>query len=308
MSRLDIVKDKKCAIFTHKSPDGDCLGSAYAMSNYLKRHQVAHHVLTDEVIPDNYLFLKTDKFISASDADDSYDMAIILDTSNMDRVANNELLDRCKEKMVIDHHKTNKAFCDYNIIEILSSTGELLYNLFVEDHYQIDIEDAKGLYTALVTDTGNFKYDSVTSNSFIMASELVKTGLDFSSINQEIYDNDAIEKVRLVSKSISDIKIIDHLAITVVTQDMLKEYGCQMHHSDGIVEKARAIKGVEIAVLIKEIDSENVKISMRSKLDYDVTPLCMKYHGGGHKKAGGFSFKGTVKEAEEMLIKEVLGK
>jgi len=307
----NIISSKEpCLIIPHQSPDGDCLGSSYTLSNFLDRHNIEHNIVMDDVIPTNYLFLIKENMIKSEDipSDKKFEYAIILDTSSLDRAGTTEtVLGQCHQKIVIDHHKTNSFFGDFNVVEMVSSVGELLFNLYEEIDYKIDLEDAKGLYTSIVTDTGEFRYSNTSESTLVAASKLFATGFDFEAISREIFSNQEIEKVILKSTSLSNLELHGDkkVALMVVTQKMLEETNCQMFHSDGIVEAGRDISGVEVSVLLKEVDENTVKASMRSKSYLDVSEISLIFSGGGHSRAAGCTIKQSLAEAKKTLLKEI---
>lgn len=307
----NIISSKSsCLIIPHQSPDGDCLGSSYTLSNFLDRHQIKHHIIMDDVIPTNYLFLQKDNMIKSEDItdDQTFEYAIILDTSSLDRVgASSAVLDKCHKKIVIDHHKTNSFFGDFNVVEMVSSVGELLYNLYQELNYKIDLEDAKGLYTSIVTDTGEFRYSNTSSETLMIVSKLFDTGFDFESISREIFSNQEIQQVILKSTCLANLELHkdNKIVLMYVSQDMLKETNSQMFHSDGIVESGRDISGVEVSILLKEMDENTVKVSMRSKSYLDVAQISLLFDGGGHARAAGCTIKLPLNEAKLKILKEI---
>jgi len=307
----NIISSKSsCLIIPHQSPDGDCLGSSYTLSNFLDKHQIKHNIIMDDVIPTNFLFLQKENMIKSEDVteDQTFEYAIILDTSSLDRVgASASVLDKCHKKIVIDHHKTNSFFGDFNVVEMVSSVGELLYNLYQDINYEIDLEDAKGLYTSIVTDTGEFRYSNTTSETLKIASKLFETGFDFGTISREIFSNQEIHQVILRSTSLANLELHSDkkIALMYVSQDMLKETNCQMFHSDGIVESGRDISGVEVSILLKEVDENTVKVSMRSKSYLDVAEISLLFNGGGHNRAAGCTIKLPLNDAKFKILKEI---
>jgi phosphoesterase RecJ-like protein len=304
-----IVSSKgKCLIIPHQSPDGDCLGSSFTLSNFFDKHDIEHFIIMDDIIPSNYMFLKKDNMITSEQVSGTYDYAVILDTSSLDRAgATSDVIKRCQSLVVIDHHKTNCYFGDVNIVEMVSSVGELLYNLYQEIDYTIDQTDAIGLYTSIVTDTGEFRYSNTSSQTLKVASALFDTGFDFENISREIFSNQELKQVILKSTSLSAIELHsdNKLAMLTVSQDMLKKLSCEMYHSDGIVEAGRDITGVEVSVLLKEIDSKTVKVSMRSKAYLDVAEISLIFSGGGHARAAGCTVELSLDETKQKIIEEI---
>lgn len=310
---LKQLKDKKCLIIPHQSPDGDCLGSSFSLSHYLDRHNIHHKIIIDDEIPTNYQFLIKDNMITSDvflSYNEKYDIAVILDTSSLDRVGAKEaVLDFVDQTIVIDHHKTNTSFGDINVVEMKSSVGEILYNLYQLNGYSIDQTDAIGLYTSIVTDTGEFKYSNTDASTLHVVAALYETGFDFSTVNQKIYMQ-PLEKVKLQSRVIDQVKLYfdGKVAFTIVTQDLLKELKCKMFHSDGIVEAVRDIEGVELSIMIKELDSHKVKASLRSKSYFDVSELSLIYDGGGHARAAGCTIHKNIGDSIEDLMQHIEGK
>ena len=304
-----IVSSKgKCLIIPHQSPDGDCLGSSFTLSNFFDKHDIEHFIIMDDIIPSNYMFLKKDNMITSEQVSGTYDYAVILDTSSLDRAgATSDVIKRCQSLVVIDHHKTNCYFGDVNIVEMVSSVGELLYNLYQEIDYTIDQTDAIGLYTSIVTDTGEFRYSNTSSQTLKVASALFDTGFDFENVSREIFSNQELKQVILKSTSLSAIELHsdNKLAMLTVSQDMLKKLSCEMYHSDGIVEAGRDITGVEVSVLLKEIDSKTVKVSMRSKAYLDVAEISLIFSGGGHARAAGCTVELSLDETKQKIIEEI---
>lgn len=306
-----IESGSSCLIIPHKSPDGDCLGTSLSLANFFMKNDCEIHVLIDETIPTSFRFLNIPLTLTSEEfilKNLSVDYAIIIDTSDIERVGTTkEVLDRCSQKVVIDHHKTNKHFGDYNIVEMTSSVGELLYQIYAEMNYMIDEIDAVGLYTSIVTDTGNFRYSNTTSSTLRIVSKLFETGFNFEDINRRIYGNQELVKVKLRSEALSNMQLYNNNKIVIleVTQELLKSTGCEMFHSDGIVEAGRDISGVEVSILLKEISKDIIKVSMRSKEYLDVSEVSLMFRGGGHSRAAGCTINKPLNEAKELILFEI---
>jgi phosphoesterase RecJ-like protein len=235
----------------------------------------------------------------------NFDYIIILDTSSLDRVgASKEVLGLDGVKVVIDHHKTNSYFGDINIVEPVSSVGELLYNLFSQMNQTLNQEMAKGLYTSIVTDTGEFRYSNTEASTLRAVATLIETGFDFGKVSQEIFSNIPKKKMLLQSHAISlgNSYFNDKVFVSKVTQDMIQSLECEMFHSDGIVEMGRDIEGVEVSILLKEVDNATVKVSMRSKSYVDVSEVSLVFSGGGHARAAGCTVNEPIDQVEKKLI------
>lgn len=307
-----IIKENlTCLIIPHQSPDGDCLGSSYALSHFLDLKGCKNTIAMNGQIPTNFSFLQKDNMrndFQILESDVHYDVTIVLDTSSTDRIgASMEVVGLGHEILVIDHHKTNTYYGDENVVASVSSVGELLYSLFLPYLETFNQEIAKGLYTSIVTDTGDFRYSNTSAQTLKIVSYLFETGIDFYDINRKIFSNQPLNQVLLKSKVLSNIQSYDNqkIIVTYVTQDLLDEHNCQMFHADGIVEMGRDIENCEVSVLLKEYESNLIKVSMRSNAYVDVSEISLLFDGGGHSRAAGCTLNTDLKEAEKIIVDQI---
>ena len=217
------------------------------------------------------------------------------------------LFDKAKTTVNIDHHKTNPGFGDYQIINPnASSCGEVLYEYFKNNNWQITRDVADCLYVAIMTDTGNFRFENTTSKVFKIVSDLVDIGANPTTLYKNCYETKSKNFVMFqnycVNKAIfsSDNKI----AYTTVYKKDLEKFSAGDDYTDGIAETLRAIETTEVSFVVKEVDSKTTKVSMRSK-NLDVSKICMLYNGGGHTFAAGCTMKYGINESIERLLKEI---
>lgn len=303
---------KTIAILSHISPDGDNVGSVLAMGHALMAncHAEVKWIKTDE-IPEHLMFLSgTDDYIA--EIGSSYDIAIVVDCGDLDRLgAYKNIKEHTKIVINIDHHQTNTKFGDINIVKPnASSTAELVFTLLKTIEFKITKECAEALYTGISTDTGSFKYSNTTSYTHALASELIDYGIDVGAINVFLYQNKSFDKMQLFIKSVNQMSFYKdrQIAITYVDQNMLDETKTEMNDSDGIVEFARNIRGVEVACLIKVHEADGrIKCSFRSKNSVDVSKFCEAHNGGGHVRAAGCTFETTDKQMViDAIMKEIV--
>jgi phosphoesterase RecJ-like protein len=211
----------------------------------------------------------------------------------------------------IDHHKTNTRFGDLMLIDTLaSSTGEIIFQLLKAWEVTFTSEIAEALYVAIVTDTGSFKYQNTTSNTHRIVAELYDIGLDTEKIARSLFHNEPQSKIKLHAACMQDLSFYQDgkVAMAVVSKQLLTAHHASMLETDGLVEKIRDIRGVEMVILLKELNDMETKISMRSIGAVDVSYFAQKFSGGGHKNAAGFSIKDTLKNALDLVISEVAKK
>ncbi len=295
---------------SHINPDGDALGSTSSMYTIIyEKFKKKADILVIGHLPNCYKFLphiETAKF--EFDISMVYDLVITLDVASLDRLANHQILfDKAKNTINIDHHKTNNGFADINIINpSASSTGEVLLGIYNEQNWDISLETATGLYTAILTDTGGFRYENTSEKVFLSVAQLVKIGINPNEIYKNCYEKKSKDFVMFQNSCVNKAEFLfnDKVAYTTVYKKDLEKYQAKDDFTEGLVETLRAIDSTEIAFIAKEIDSKSTKISMRSKT-VDVAGICAEYGGGGHTFAAGCLIKTSIDKALKKLLKTI---
>ena len=303
-----IEDSSRILIITHVNPDGDTLGCASALKAYVgDKADILIQIKDNFNFPNTYNFLPhINNSKNLSNLDNDYDLVIALDVASIDRIIDKakDIFEHAKNSIVIDHHKTNLGFAKINYIKGgISSTGEVLFDLFEKLNIEITHEMALGLYSAILTDTGCFKYESTTQHTFLIASKLSKI-IDTSKIADLCYTNKPKNLIlfqnHLVSNAIFCLN--DKIAYTLITKEIIEKYSAKDEYTEGICETLRSISGVEIAFVLKETNN-GVKVSIRTK-EIDATNIAKKFNGGGHKRAAGCTIKEKINTAAEILLKE----
>lgn len=295
------------AIFPHVSADGDAIGSSLALALALKNAGKKVIVYLEENIPTVYRFLPGIELACFYTQDEVMDINIALDTGDVGRLGTRgDAFFEAPCTINIDHHVTNTKFALLNFVDDMSaSTGEIVYTLLKKLKLGIDRDIAACLYTAVSTDTGGFKYSNTTSETHRIASELLATGIDIGELSQRIFDNTTYTKLKLTQKAIELLELHENakLAAVAISQADLQATGAKDEDCDGIVNIGRSIEGVEVSVLVKEKNAEEVRVNLRSKTHVDVSEVAAAFGGGGHKRAAGCTVKGSLQEVKEQMIK-----
>ncbi len=292
------------------NPDGDTLGSMCAMYSMIyKRFKKKADMNIVSSLPYNYKFLPNIGLAQRYyDHSLIYDLVITLDVAAIDRVLDSKVFfDKAKITVNIDHHKTNPKFGDYQIIEPnASSCGEVLYNYFKSNGWEIDTESAICLYTAIMTDTGNFKYENTSSDTFRAVADLVDCGVIPNEIYKKCYETKTKNFVLFQNYCVNKAEFSDDnkIVYTTVYKKDLEKFNAGDDYTDGIAETLRAIETTDIAFVAKEVDAKITKISMRSKKK-DVAEICSKFGGGGHTYAAGCTIKLSVSDSIKKIMKEI---
>ncbi len=305
-----IESAKKILIITHVNPDGDTLGSACAIKSYIgEKADILLQVSKGKSYPEIYSFLP---YLSEAKTLDSvhniYDTVICIDIASIDRIVENarEIFNSARVTINIDHHKTNKGFAQYNhILGALSSAGEVFYEMLESQNKQITLEMANCLYVSILTDTGCFKYETVTPRTLEIAAKLAKIGVNTSNIARQCYDLKSKTMVMFQSFCVSNTQFSndDKIAYTLISNEIMQKFGAKDEHTEGICEILRSIKPVEFAFVLKQTDENFTKVSMRSK-EKDVTLVAKKFGGGGHTRAAGCTIRKSLESALENLLEE----
>lgn len=305
-----INKSSNIFIASHINPDGDSLGSSLALALALKEKEKKVHVLKSDIVPKDFAFLPGIHLVKEYAEDmGKIDLFIAVDSSDPDRLGENKsILDLAKNIINIDHHISNTNFGTVNIVDPkAAATGQLIFDLIKEMGIRLNKEMAENIYTAISTDTGNFVYEGVTGQTHRIVAQLIDTGINVGEINQNLYENMTIEKIRLLVNTLSAVKFYqgNQVAIAKVTQEMLKDAGALWEDTEGLVSLIRKIDTVEVACLLKEYEPKEIKASLRSKNYLDVSKVCSKLGGGGHIRAAGCTIYSDIEEAEEKIIAEI---
>ena len=307
----DIIKQsKKILLLSHVNPDGDTLGSLCAMYSMIyKRFKIKADMSVVSNIPLNYKFLPNIN-LAQRYFDNSlvYDLVITLDVAAIDRVRDSKIFfDKAKVTVNFDHHKTNPEFGQYNIINSdASSCGEVLYDYFKQNNWEFTEDAAACLYVAIMTDTGNFRFENTSSKALRAAADLVDLGAKPTYLYKQCYETKTKNLVMFQNYCVNKAEFVNDnkVVYTTVYKKDLEKFSAGDDYTDGIAETLRAIDTTEVAFVAKEVDTKLTKISMRSK-QIDVAKICSEFGGGGHTFAAGCTIKASVKDSIKKLLKEI---
>lgn len=309
-----IKKHNSFIILGHQSIDGDALGSVLSFQDFLENLSKKATVVYPNNINTTYSYMSGfNKISKNTDIIEQVDAVIVLDTANKERIAvSYDKYLKNKPLLNIDHHISNKYFAQLNYIINASSTGEVLFYLISELAIlfgnQLDESFSRydEMLSAIYDDTSGLRYTNVTLKTIQAVYELVRFGASSSEVSEKLFFSTSKSKAKLIAKVSSSLqfKHNDKLAFVIVTQKDLKETGATVLDTDGLVDIAKNIDGVEIAFLMKELDNNKFKMSFRSK-NIDVNQICSKFNGGGHKYAAGCVIEKSQEETLKILLDTV---
>ena len=297
------------AIAGHVKPDGDCVGSCLATYNYIKEYfPHINPVLYLEPIPNIFKFLKySEEIVNDCSEDKVYDLFIAQDCGDANRLgATAKYFETAKKTICIDHHISNQSFADHNyIVPEASSTSELVFNLIPKERISKAI--AECIYTGMIHDTGVFQYSCTSQKTMEAAGLLMDLGINFPKIVDETFFTKTYEQNQILGLALlkSELHLDGRCISSIITKEEMEKYHVLPKHLDGIVSQLRATKDVEVSIFVYELEDGDYKVSTRSREIVDLSQIALKYHGGGHKRAAGFSMKGSPEEIVSTIVKEI---
>jgi bifunctional oligoribonuclease and PAP phosphatase NrnA len=290
----------KLLLTTHENPDGDALGSLLAMDAILRQlgKDSLMYMSPDEFpLPWEYRGLQFEGLLGSPPDDVAERTIVFLDCGNIDRMPVDFLQAEGLHILNIDHHHDNTRFGTINLVcSSASCTAEMVWRISKELGAELTPEIAKALYVGLVTDTGRFMYENTTPVAHRMAAELIDLGVEPHKVYRELYEDLPFRRLQLLQRALSSVERHDDGALTVahLTKGDYEETGALETDSEGVVDHMRAVEGTRVAVLVRELlsdDREGMrKVSLRATDgSVDVSRVARAFGGGGHPQAAGFS-------------------
>ncbi len=293
-------------IITHKNPDGDTLGSGYAMWATLTSLGKRAKVVCDSIIPARYDFI-TKRYEDEKSEDFEPDFILAVDTASL-RLMGDSLCELGKNTVLcIDHHETNEGYAQYLLCDSKSaSCCEIVAKLIDKLGIELDEYISTCLYVGASTDTGCFKYSNTTGETHRLAARLIDNGVDVSEINFRLFEQKSKSRIKLEQMALAGMEITagGKIAIMTITLEMLKSSGCEANDVEGITPIPRTIEGVEAGVTLRETREGVFKVSLRTKT-IDASKICAAFGGGGHIRASGFECSGTQFDIKVAVVAEI---
>jgi phosphoesterase RecJ-like protein len=283
----------------HIHPDGDCLGSMLALYHYLISRGKKVEMLLDDAVPASFSFFPGVDLIKHPQGVESADLLVVLDSSDAER------LGRVKDQVVapilnIDHHLSNTHFADYWLVDsTASATAEIVYGFLKSLDATITSDMAVCLYTGIVTDSGSFRYASTSPKTMRYGAELIEYGAK-PHIIADLLETRTIESLTVMAEVLRTLEFYDdsQIAALTISPEIVAKGN---DYTEGLINYPRSIDHVEIAVVFKIVDNNTVRISMRSK-SVDVSAIAVTLGGGGHARAAGCTFNGSIGDAKRRII------
>ena len=330
---LEILrKHETFLISSHINPEGDSLGSQLALYSLLSALGKKVSVVNSDPVPFAYSFLPNAAVLQCVNSTSSketttrdtgypglesevvglesipdVEVAVILDCGNLDRIGE-KLAKRVhpeKAMINIDHHRSNEYFGTHNLVDTgACAAGEIIFRLMEYGGMEISREQAVCLYTAILVDTGSFKYSNTTAEVHRIAARLIDKGVEPARIAELVYETIPYRRAKLLGIALETLRISDDgkIAWATVTSEMYERIGASGEDTEGIIDYIRSLRGTQVVILFRELEDGAIKASLRSKGGLDVERIAASFGGGGHKAAAGCTISEPLDKAVDIIL------
>lgn len=292
-------------ILAHSHPDGDTLGSAFALCRGLQLLGKQSKVFCSDIIPSKFSYLWRE--VKEQEFTPEYIVAVdVADTKLLGKPG--EELYSDKIDLCIDHHASNLMYAKETLLDVTAGgTCEVICMLLNEMKVEISADIADCIYTGVSTDTGCFRYSNATSRSYRIAADMIDKGADAAIINQVMFETKTRTYAQLERLALDTMKMYfdGKCAIIHVTQEMYRKSGSDESECDPIASLPRQIEGVLVGAMIREKEDGTFKVSVRTHRPVDASKLCGMMNGGGHSRAAGCQLDGPLENAQAILLENI---
>lgn len=306
-----IRRHKEFLVTTHHNPDADALSSALAMAIFLKGLGKKAHVLNEDECPAWLKFLPaTSMFKKAGTVRKvEYDAAIVLDCGDLSRAGGvGKFIQQGKPLVNIDHHTTNDKFGSINMVRPnASSTCEMVFDLLKEAGYPLNKELAMLLYAGIMTDTGSFRYENTSAHSHAVAEELMSFKFSAARMYERLYVGIPVKDMKSFTDVIHKARLSDGNRVYCVSlpRAVVARFSKSFDLKEKLFNFLRSIEGIEVVVILTELNPKEVRVNLRSQNSFDVASLAQQFDGGGHKKAAGCKIYEPLKSAQKTICSAI---
>lgn len=305
----EIKKADNILILSHEGPDGDAIGSCLAMCLAIKNAGKNVEVLMKEY-PENFSFLTGIEYIKTEGSIEIYDIVIVLDCPDINRVNSiyRKYFEKAKIKVQFDHHNKNSMFADYNIVNHVSpATTQILVSSFDYLGIEITKDIATCLLTGIITDTGGFKNTGITAETFEFAAWALDKGVNISKVYKQSMLTMTKTKFEVQKLAMERLEFFadGKICFTYMTKEDDARIGIKTGDHEGVVEIGRNIEGVEVSIFLYEKE-KGFKASLRSNDYVNVSEICIMFGGGGHIRAAGADMNLPLEESKKVILAETI--
>jgi phosphoesterase RecJ-like protein len=308
----ELRSGRRVALSTHVNADGDGCGSETGLARLLAARGMSVHIVNPTPWPALFAFLLGDDVVDRTSEGPSalrdIDLLIVLDISDVKRLG--ALTDTVRRlaipTLVIDHHVPSDDPAGQVMLADTAAcaTGELVYDLARELNLEITSAAAKSLYTAILTDTGGFRFSNTTPRCHAVAAALLSSGVNPEEMYQRVYASAPVGRIRLLAEVLQTLGVEEDKGLSWLSMraGAIDEYDVRQEDLDGIVEHARSVAGTRMAIFFRDLGHGKVKVSFRSTGSVDVNAFARRFGGGGHARASGALIAGTLDDVRARVL------
>jgi len=311
---LNVFKgEQSFLLLSHSMPDGDAIGSALALGLALEKMGKTVYLVNPDPIPRLYAFLPgADRFSTQIPEQARQAIPVLLDCAVPERLGDMAALIKDVPVVLnIDHHVSNTQFGTLNYVDATAAaTGEMVFQIIKQLQVVIDRAIAAALFTAIATDTGSFRYANTSVQTHRIIAELLTTGIENHRIMTRLFETRSLAETKLLAQALNTLEVTadGKIAWMTVTREMLTMMQEGNDSTEGIINYARAIEGVEVGILFRDLGDGRVKVSLRSQDQVNVDEIAAQFGGGGHAKAAGCILTGDIAAAQQQLLRVIAAK
>jgi phosphoesterase RecJ-like protein len=306
----EIRSGHRFLISSHENPEGDALGSILALGLALKQLGKEVSVLNQDPTPELLSFLPgAEEIVHQVPPDASFDVAFALDCGDKQRLGEEFIKVQKIGKVInIDHHISNSYFGDINFVDPdASSAAEIVFDLLRILRVRLSPGVAENIYAGILTDTGSFRYSNTSAKTFSVARACLLAGVKPWKVADRVYETQPLPRLRLLPLVLETLEVTEkgRISWVWVTKKMVDEAGATMDLTEDFINFPRSLKGVEVALLLREVSPVQYRVSLRSRGGVDVSRIALAFQGGGHPNAAGCTVEGTLSEVKVKVLERV---
>lgn len=299
---------------SHSDPDGDAVGSEYALAQILTRMGKTVLVLNSDDASDKFTFFDDDNIIGSLEGgrDPPSDLenwtSIILDTGDLDHLGTvkNLILPHTADYFIIDHHTPSPSTSKERayVVESAAATCEIVFDLAQILDAKITLQSAYALFSGIVYDTGSFIYSKTSSHTMDVARQLMEIGVLPQKVHSNLYEQIEPSRMRLMAKVQSSLELLenDQISLQILTLEMLESTGAKFEDAENFINYPLKCNTIKISLFIKQLGINDYKISLRSKGSINISILAISMGGGGHRNAAGFALKKPLEQVRNIVL------
>lgn len=302
-----VTEADRIGMTCHVGPDGDALGSMLALAVTAERAGKTVFASFGEpfVIPDSYRFMPVDRLVPPAEVPRELPVFLTFDAGSIDRFGTLEAtVASATEIVVLDHHLSGEGFGSVELVDpSAAATGELAVALLDRLGWEIDAMVARCLLAAVVTDTGRFQYSNTTPDTLRLAARLVAAGARPEEIGRHVYEESPFAYLGVAGEVLAGARLDPERRFVwaVLRSDDVTAAGIALEDTDPLIDAVRVARESDVAALLKVLEDDRTKVSLRSRGRVDVSAIAEAFGGGGHHNAAGFTFQGGPDEAAEAI-------